>query len=63
MKLRQLPIVFAVALLVLLAGIASAFDDCNGNDIDDLCEISCGNPGCSGVSGCGDQDESAVCGL
>ncbi len=31
--------------------------DCNGNSIDDPCDVSCANPGCSGVVGCGQSSD------
>ncbi|HVP09607.1 MAG TPA: M28 family peptidase [Phycisphaerae bacterium] len=27
--------------------------DCNGNGIDDTCDVSCSAPGCAGIPGCG----------
>ncbi|RME40612.1 MAG: hypothetical protein D6788_02960 [Planctomycetota bacterium] len=38
-------------------------NDCNGNGIDDTCELDCAAPGCAGVPGCGtatDCDGSGV---
>jgi len=29
------------------------FADCNNDGVRDTCELSCANPGCSGVTGCG----------
>lgn len=29
--------------------------DCNGNGIDDSCDVSCSNPGCYEIEGCGLQ--------
>jgi len=34
------------------------FGDCNGDGVRDLCELSCANPGCAGVAGCGTARDS-----
>jgi hypothetical protein len=40
------------------------FGDCNGDGVRDSCEVSCGNPGCTGVAGCGTvRDTSPADGL
>ncbi len=33
--------------------VQGAFIDCNGNLLDDACDISCSAPGCAGLPGCG----------
>jgi len=40
------------------------FADCNADGVRDLCELSCSNPGCTGVPGCGTaRDTSPTDGL
>ena len=40
------------------------FGDCNADGVRDACELSCANPGCTGVAGCGTaRDTSPADGL
>jgi len=48
---RQILILFASALLTFTPK-AFTITDCNGNGIDDVCDVSCSAPGCN-VTGCG----------
>jgi len=50
--------------LVMLGGLSALTtpavlrgDDCNSNASDDACDISCENPGCSDVPGCGQSED------
>ena len=57
--------------VVLVARLASGqeigrfdFADCNADGVRDVCERSCSNPGCTGVTGCGTaRDNSPADGL
>ncbi len=56
MPQRQLPILLAATLVAFTSSVAWA-TDCNGNGVEDSCDISCANPGCSGVQGCGQKPD------
>lgn len=53
---RQLPILLAAILMAFTPRLVSAAD-CNGNGIEDSCDISCSNPGCNEIQGCGQRPD------
>jgi len=53
---RRFPVLHLCVLLVFNTAISHAAD-CNSNGIEDACDVSCSNPGCSGVQGCGETPD------
>lgn len=54
--MRRFPVLHLCVLLVFNTAISHAAD-CNSNGIEDACDVSCSNPGCSGVQGCGETPD------